>query len=125
MASLDIQAKRVYAPMERTDGTRVLVDRVWPRGMPKEKLGAELWLREAAPTTALRKWFGHDRSRWEEFRRRYHAELDGKPETVRTLWELAAQGRVTLLYSARDEGCNQAVALGEYLVSRAKGREGP
>jgi uncharacterized protein YeaO (DUF488 family) len=124
MASLDIRAKRVYAPIEKADGTRVLVDRVWPRGVSKEKLGAELWLREAAPTTALRKWFGHDPSRWEEFRRRYHGELDAKPETVRALLELAAHGRVTLLYSARDEGCNQAVALGEYLVSRAKGRQG-
>ncbi|MBN2337638.1 MAG: DUF488 family protein [Acidobacteria bacterium] len=120
---MDIQAKRVYAPIERTDGTRVLVDRVWPRGISRGKTGAKLWLREAAPTTALRKWFGHDRCRWEEFRRRYPAELDGKPETVRELLELAAQGRVTLLYSARDEGCNQAVALGEYLMSRAKGRQ--
>ena len=117
---MDIQTKRVYGPVDRKDGVRVLVDRVWPRGMTKERLQAALWLKEAAPSTALRKWFGHDRSRWEEFKNRYFSELNAKPEVVKQLRELAAKGRLTLLFSARDSQYNQAVALKEYLNSMSK-----
>ena len=120
MAQMDIQSKRVYSPVEKEDGIRVLVDRVWPRGMSKERLKADLWLKDVAPSTALRKWFNHDRSRWEKFKNRYFSELDTKPELVNQLHELEAKGRVTLLFSARDNQCNQAVALKEYLMSMTK-----
>lgn len=113
---MDIQSKRVYNPVEKEDGIRVLVDRVWPRGMTKDRLKADLWLKDVAPSTALRKWFNHDRSKWEHFKSRYFTELDTKPELMNQLHELATKGRVTLLFSARDNQCNQAAALKEYLV---------
>lgn len=115
-----IQTKRVYEPADPNDGCRVLVDRVWPRGMRKEALKADHWLKDAAPSPELRKWFGHERSRWEAFRARYFLELDARPEAVAMLRELAGKGRLTLLFSARDAACNQAVALKEYLLSRSK-----
>jgi len=115
---MDIRTKRVYEPVDADDGFRVLVDRVWPRGMTKERVSAELWLKEAAPSAELRKSFCHDRSKWEEFRRRYFDELDGNPEAVGRLMEQAAKGRVTLLFAAQDAEFNQAVALREYLLSR-------
>jgi Uncharacterized conserved protein len=115
---LDIRTKRVYETPEPGDGARILVDRVWPRGLTKEKVAAELWMKEAAPSTELRKWFGHERARWEEFKRRYFAELDARPQVVEVLLHKAAAGPVTLLYSARDEECNQAEALKEYLLLR-------
>jgi uncharacterized protein YeaO (DUF488 family) len=111
----DIQIKRVYEPRRRADGQRVLVDRVWPRGISKEKLGSAIWLKEIAPSTALRTWFGHRPERWDEFRDRYAAELDRNKESVGELRALCAKGTVTLLYSARDEAHNQARALAEYL----------
>lgn len=114
----DIQIKRVYEPASPEDGWRVLVDRLWPRGMTKERAQADLWLKEAAPSTELRLWFGHDPAKWDEFMRRYRAELDAQPEAVAALLAAAARGRLTLLYSARDETRNQAVALREYLLSR-------
>jgi len=114
--------KRVYDPPNADDGRRVLVDRVWPRGLRKEKLADALWLKEIAPSTALRKWFGHRPERWEEFRRRYGAELDAMPETVARLHRLMGEGPVTLLYSARDTEHNQAVALRDYLQAKAPSR---
>jgi len=117
---MEMQTKRVYDPFTKKDGIRVLVDRVWPRGMTKERLQADLWLKDAAPSTALRKWFGHDRSRWEEFKNRYFSELNAKPEVVKQLRELAAKGRLPLLFSTRDSQYNQAVVLKEYLSSMAK-----
>jgi uncharacterized protein YeaO (DUF488 family) len=114
---MNVQIKRVYDPVEKTDGKRVLVDRVWPRGLSKEKVQAALWLKEAAPSTNLRKWFGHDRARWEVFKERYRAELKERPEVLERLLELARYGRLTLLFSARDTHCNQAVALKAFLVS--------
>jgi uncharacterized protein YeaO (DUF488 family) len=117
---MEIQTKRVFDPFDKKDEIRVLVDRVWPRGMTKERLQADLWLKEAAPSTALRKWFSHDRSRWEVFKNRYFSELDEKPEVVKQLLELAAKERLTLLFSARDTQYNQAVALKEYLISVAR-----
>ena len=112
---MPIGAKRVYSPALAEDGVRVLVDRVWPRGLRKEELQAYLWLKDAAPSTALRKWFGHDPSRWTPFRDRYFAELEKRPQAVQQLLELAAAGPLTLLFSARDMDHNQAVALKEYL----------
>jgi uncharacterized protein YeaO (DUF488 family) len=118
----DIRTKRVYEPAHPQDGCRVLVDRVWPRGMTKEQVQADLWLKDVAPSTALRKWFGHDRSKWEAFKSRYCLELDAQSEAVARLLDEAAKGRLTLLFSARDAEYNQAVALREYLLSRPKGR---
>jgi len=116
-----IQTKRVYEPAEQHDGRRVLVDRVWPRGMTKERAHADLWLKEVAPSTALRKWFAHDPGRWESFKRRYYAELDANPQNLNTLVTLARkQGRLTLLFSARNTEFNQAVALKEYLQTRVR-----
>jgi uncharacterized protein YeaO (DUF488 family) len=120
----DIRTKRVYDPADRHDGFRVLVDRVWPRGITKQRLHADLWLKEAAPSTTLRKWFGHDPSRWVAFKSRYFSELDRKPEAVARLLDQAAKRRLTLLFSARDAEHNQATALREYLLSRSKKRAG-
>jgi uncharacterized protein YeaO (DUF488 family) len=121
---MDIQTKRVYEVASPDDGFRVLVDRIWPRGMTKERAGADLWLKEVAPSTELRKWFHHDRSKWEEFKERYTAELDANPQAVGKLLDAAARGRLTLLYSAKDSEDNQAVVLREYLLSRSRQRAG-
>lgn len=118
----EIRTKRVYEPASPDDGFRVLVDRVWPRGMTKEQVRADLWLKAVAPSTALRKWFGHDRSKWEAFESRYFLELDAKPEAVASLVDEAVKGRLTLLFSARDAEYNQAVALREYLLSGSQNR---
>ena len=118
---MGIQAKRVYDPPDPQDGTRVLVDRVWPRGLSKEQVQADRWLKSAAPSTALRKWFNHEPTKWEEFKRRYFSELDDQPEAVGELLAAASQGRLTLLFSARETEHNQAVALKEYLLSPARG----
>lgn len=109
-----LHIKRIYEPAARSDGARVLVDRIWPRGMSKEKAGLDLWLKDIAPSTQLRKWFGHDPERFAEFRKRYRAELKGKDEAIAELGKLP-QKNVTLLYSAHDEQHNQAVVLAEYL----------
>ncbi len=115
---ISIVAKRVYEAANPQDGYRVLVDRVWPRGMKKEQVGAELWMKDAAPSTALRQWFGHDRARWAEFKTRYFAELDGQTEAIDFLTRLVKEKPIVLLYSAHDTECNQAVALREYLLKR-------
>jgi len=119
---IDIRTKRVYEPEDPDDGFRVLVDRLWPRGMAKGQVQVDLWLKDVAPSTALRNWFGHDPTKWEEFKRRYFSELDAKPTLVERLLKEAAEWRVTLLFSARDTEYNQAVALREYLLMRAKKR---
>jgi len=98
----------------------VLVDRLWPRGVRKESLPLDAWLKDVAPSTELRKWFGHDPAKWDEFRRRYFAELDGRVEVLNPMLAAARKGRVTLLYSARDVEHNQAVALRDYLLERYK-----
>jgi uncharacterized protein YeaO (DUF488 family) len=108
---LKILVKRIYEPAARSDGFRVLVDRLWPRGMSKENAKVDLWLPDLGPSTALRQWFNHDPARWEEFRQRYHAELKDKKELAAELKGQAQKGTVTLLYSAKDEQHNQAVAL--------------
>jgi uncharacterized protein YeaO (DUF488 family) len=115
-----ISIKRAYEPRARNDGRRILVERLWPRGMKKEALEADAWLKEVAPSTALRKWFGHRVERWNEFRRRYMKELDANPDAWAPLLEASRHGTVTLLYSAHDLEHNGAVVLGEYLGERGQ-----
>ncbi len=115
----DIRIKRVYDPPSQEDGFRVLVDRLWPRGFTKEKLRDDLWLKEVAPSNELRNWYHHDLTRQAEFRQRYFAELDAKPQAVQLLLDQAQKGRLTLLYAARDTEHNQAAVLREYLLSKA------
>ena len=110
-----IKVKRVYEPVDASDGRRFLVDRLWPRGISKQAARIETWLKEAGPSNDLRKWFGHDPARWTEFKRRYRGELQSKREVIAPLLEAARGGDVTLVYSARDEEHNQAVALKEFL----------
>lgn len=112
---MSITVKRVYEPVAKADGYRVLIDRLWPRGLKKEALALDLWAKELAPSTALRQWFGHEPARWDGFRQRYAGELDAAADTWRPLAERAAKHPVTLLYGARDEEHNNAVALKAYL----------
>lgn len=111
-----INLKRAYEPPAPEDGFRVLVERLWPRGLKKEALGLDLWLKDIAPSPELRRWFAHDPAKWEEFCRRYRAELAGRPDVVQVLREKLGQGRVTLVYGSRDEEHNAAVALREFLA---------
>src|SRR4051794_20919599 len=97
-----LSIKRIYEPAAAGDGQRVLVDRLWPRGMSKDAAALDLWLKEIAPSRELLKWFGHDPARWQEFRLRYRAELDGNEAAVAQLLRLLENGDVTLLYGARD-----------------------
>lgn len=113
---MDVRIKRAYEPPSPGDGTRVLVDRLWPRGVSKSAAAVEQWMKEVAPSDELRKWFGHDVARWEEFRRRYGAELDAHGDLVRELRSMARAGPLTLVYSAHDEEHNQAVVLRERLL---------
>jgi uncharacterized protein YeaO (DUF488 family) len=117
---MDIRVKRIYEAPSRDDGERVLVDRVWPRGVSKEEADLALWLKDIAPSTALRKWFGHDPARWDEFQKRYREELDADQSAVDQLRGLLKKGRVTLLYGARDTEHNQAVALAAYMQGQSK-----
>ena len=110
-----IETKRIYDAPAKTDGFRVLVDRVWPRGVTKEKASVDLWMKEIGPSTQLRKWFGHDPKRWDEFRKRYRAELEDRTDLLDDLRHHAAKGRLTLVFSAKDEEHNQAVALKKIL----------
>jgi uncharacterized protein YeaO (DUF488 family) len=110
-----IKVKRTYDPPESDDGVRFLVDRLWPRGVKKEDLQLDAWLKDVAPSDNLRRWFGHDPAKWEEFQHRYFAELDGKAQALQPIRDAAGQGDVTLLYSARDVEHNNAVALRVYL----------
>ena len=107
--------KRVYEAAEATDGFRILVDRIWPRGLSKDQARVDLWLKQIAPSTELRQWFAHDPARWDEFRRRYFEELDRNAEAVATLRERIAEGPVTLLYATKEARFNNAVSLAEYL----------
>jgi len=120
-----IRTKRAYEPAAAADGRRILVDRVWPRGMAKGRLGADVWLKSIAPSAGLQKRFNHDPARWNEFKARYFLELDRNPDGVATLMDALKQGSVTLLLSAKDSDHNQAVALKEYLAARIKTRRTP
>lgn len=114
--SSNVRLKRAYEEPSSEDGTRVLVDRLWPRGVRKTSASIDRWIRDVAPSTELRKWFGHDPIRWDEFRRRYQAELAHRPEELDELRALAKKGRLTLVYAARDEFHNEAVVLRDLLV---------
>lgn len=108
-----IKIKRVYAEPSDEDGKRILVDRLWPRGLSKEKAQVDLWLKEIAPSTQLRKWFDHDPSKWAEFKQRYLIELQANGEAVQALKEELKKGSVTLVYGAKDEEHNDAIVLQE------------
>jgi uncharacterized protein YeaO (DUF488 family) len=118
-AHVDIRLKRAYAPAEDGDGTRVLVDRLWPRGVKKDEAAIAHWFRDLAPSTELRRWFGHDADRWNEFQRRYRKELRQHAEQLDELLHLARKGTLTLVFGARDEEHNDAVVLRRVLAERA------
>jgi uncharacterized protein YeaO (DUF488 family) len=120
-----LQIKRTYEPPERSDGHRILVERLWPRGVRKDDLKLYAWIREVAPSTALRQWFAHDPQKWSEFRRRYFTELDKKPETWKPILVQARKSAVTLLFSSKDAEHNNVVALRDYLMARKKVRATP
>ena len=115
-----IRLKRAYEEPQQEDGRRYLIDRLWPRGLSKTSLKIDGWLKEAAPSQELRRWFQHDPAKWDEFRRRYCDELDAKPEAWMTLLHAARQGPITLIYSARDSERNNGIVLAEYLAQKMK-----
>ena len=110
-----IKLKRVYERQSKGDGLRILVERLWPRGLTKERASVDLWLKDVAPTTELRKWFGHDPAKWEEFCKRYRVDLEQNKDAVNLLKQKSKEGTITLVYAARDEKHNSAVALKEIL----------
>ena len=114
-----ITLKRAYEAVSRTDGTRFLVERLWPRGISKATLRLDAWLKEVGPSTELRKWFSHDPDKWDEFRRRYFRELASQPEAWQPIVSAARRGRVTLVYSSQDRQHNNAVALQQFLRKKA------
>ena len=114
----NVKLKRVYEPASVEDGARVLVDRLWPRGVSKDRAALSNWCREVSPSTNLRRWFGHEPSRWDEFRERYRVELKRNIEPVAALRLLAKQGPLTLVFGARDETHNEAVVLRDFLLHR-------
>jgi uncharacterized protein YeaO (DUF488 family) len=116
--ALDVRTKRVYEPPQREDGYRVLIDRVWPRGVSRERARLDEWARDLAPSDGLRKWFGHDPDRFPEFRRRYREELRDSAGRIEALRDRAARGPVTVVYGARDEQHNNATVLAELLRKR-------
>jgi len=114
----NVMLKRAYLPPERSDGRRILVDRLWPRGVSKAEADLDEWIKEIAPSAELRTWFGHDPERWDEFRRRYRAELAQHSDTLKDLRRRAREGRITLVYSAKDEIHNDAVVLRDVILGR-------
>jgi uncharacterized protein YeaO (DUF488 family) len=123
-----LQLKRAYEPAARTDGRRILVDRLWPRGLSKRRVAIDDWMKELAPSAQLRRWFAHDPKKWPEFQRRYKLELRDHSDLVRQLASLARRGRVTLVFGARDERHNDAVVLVGVIrrrMARAKARAAP
>ena len=119
VAATNIKLKRAYDTAGSGDGTRVLIDRLWPRGVRKEDAAIDLWVKDLAPSTALRKWFGHDPARWREFRRRYSQEIHQHLDPLGELRALAHKGQITLVYSAHDKAHNDAVVLREILLGRS------
>ena len=117
---MEIGIKRIYESPGDADGYRILVDRLWPRGISRDKAKADLWLKEIAPSDELRHWYGHDPAKWPEFKTRYFAELDEKPELVSRILEHVRKGKVTFLYSSKEEKLNNAVALIEYVKARER-----
>ncbi len=116
---MNIRIKRAYEDPDEADGLRILVDRLWPRGISKEKAKIDLWIKDLAPSNELRSWYGHEPEKWPEFRSRYFAELDGNPEQVNELLGHVRKGTVTLVYSSKEQRLNNARALKEYLEDRA------
>ena len=117
-----LELKRVYDPVSPGDGKRFLVERLWPRGLTRERLHLTAWLKEVGPSTELRRWFNHDPLKWPEFRTRYFRELDSQPESWKPILTAAREGAVTLVYSSHDEEHNNAVALHEYLKAKSRRR---
>ncbi len=115
-----IEVERAYARAHVEGGARFLVDRMWPRAVPRVSLKLDAWLRDAAPSERLRRWFGHDPARWAKFQERYFKELDANPDAVAPLLDAAGRGGITLVYGAKDEAHNNAVALRDYLVRRLR-----
>jgi uncharacterized protein YeaO (DUF488 family) len=113
-----LKLKRAYEPGSRSDGTRILVERLWPRGLSRKTLRIDAWLKDVGPSTGLRQWFSHDPDKWPRFRSRYFRELDSRPEAWRPIVSAARRGTVTLVYSSRDTTHNNAVALKDYLRSK-------
>ena len=116
---MDIKVKRVFEKASRDDGIRILVDRLWPRGMSKKDALLDLWLKDVAPSNELRKWFNHEPEKWEEFKSRYFSELDKKPDLVSKLKKYAGEGTLTLLFSAKETKFNNAIVLKEYLDKKS------
>jgi uncharacterized protein YeaO (DUF488 family) len=114
---MTIKIKRAYESPNDTDGYRILVDRLWPRGISKEKAKVDFWPKDLAPSTELRRWYGHDPEKWSEFKSRYFAELDGNPELIKELLKYARKGPVTFVYSSKEQRLNNAVALKDYIDS--------
>lgn len=114
----NVQLKRAYEPSARGDGTRILIDRLWPRGFTKKAAAIDEWFKDISPSTGLRQWFGHDPARWKEFRRRYANEVRENPQQFERLRSLARQGRITLVYSAHDQAHNDAVVIRDLLLGR-------
>jgi uncharacterized protein YeaO (DUF488 family) len=112
---MNIKIKRVYEQPAKDDGRRILVDRLWPRGLTKGKASVDLWLKEIAPSTELRKWFGHDPDKWKRFRGRYETEIRHKDDLIKMLKRKAREGTITLIYAARDEKHNEALVLKQFL----------
>jgi len=115
MSTNPIRIKRVYEQPSREDGFRILVERLWPRGLSKEKARIDLWLKDIAPSTELRRWFGHEASRWVGFRARYRMELEKKPQWTAQLEERLKKGRITFVYAAKDQAHNSALVLKEFI----------
>ena len=115
-----IKLKRVYEPASPDDGVRILVERLWPRGIKKDALKLDTWLKDVAPSDGLRRWFGHEPKKWNGFRDRYFAELDANPQTWESVAKAARRGHVTLIYSSRDTEHNNAVALKDYLQDKMR-----
>jgi uncharacterized protein YeaO (DUF488 family) len=120
IAADNVKMKRAYEPPAAGDGTRILIDRLWPRGVTRAAAAIDQWAKAIAPSTDLRKWFGHDPAHWREFRRRYAAELRKRSDLLRGLRDLARRGPVTLVYAARDEVHNDAVVLRDILLGRSR-----
>jgi uncharacterized protein YeaO (DUF488 family) len=119
VSAKNVKLKRAYEPPAADDGIRILVDRLWPRGLSKQRAAIDQWMKDISPSTELRKWFGHDTSRWDEFRRRYAKELRQHHELLDQLRSLAREGPITLVYSARDEAHNDAVELRQVILGRS------
>lgn len=115
---MNIQIKRVYEEPNKDDGKRILIDRLWPRGLTKEKAAIDLWIKEISPTTDLRKWFGHEEGKWDEFKKRYTQELQKNHDLIEQLIQELKSGKVTLVYGAKDIEHNDAIVLKEYLEQK-------